>query len=1073
MGDAALGRKTTEIGSSPDTDDCFSNIGDGGFGQTNPSDDNEEGDANQSLAEFNIEEFLNLAYRVVDGDYASMDALKKLQVRREAKFGRCGSRQEVVAPVMHQQPRKMLVPMSMTGKIHIPPEKRVAVPEHAKDVTAVEYGDKQQVPAGCSQTVLTKGRTDGPTARLASNLFDQRRRCCADVEADMASNGKDEVDSMGSNNAINVAVQLEKRVHDVDKVHEMAYKQAPKVQFGPTGLFIDNIPLHACPEPVVDDKIADAFNNSSRKTLSYIAPMVQNGEIIVCPTLDSIQKGSRRWRSTAVGYFLGKRPCFHYLKEYAKFVWPALREVNTTANGFFFFQFKTVIDMEKVIEGGPWLFQGQPIVLQKWKPGMVMRKLKHTQVPVWIRLRHLPMELRTEEGLSTVASGVRKPLYPDAITRACTRLNFARVCVMLDISSKLLKHIIMMSPDEDGGESHCKIDIEYEWLPLKCTSCMTLGHSAKECKVKKVVQSIKPPVTVYVLKLGPARDGCEKGTNQSAYSEQVENRDILTKETGLSRVDKAKAIVTYNAFDDLHLIDEADEALGGPKACSPLCLEPSVRDLVAEFRLQLFGLIETRWKWFVDYTTVGNRIRLAWDDSFIDVDVLSLGSQFVHARITFRASHNPIIITIIYGANEVPSRRDLWGTLEALVLNCVDIAWMVGGDFNAVRDLTEVCGTSGDIRMAMEEFNSCIQNSGLLPLLMQGEWFIWHNYSASPRNLWKRLDRILTNDIWMLRYPTLSYTCLTPRTSNHSPLVIFGDSQRQFEVGIPMYAVTRKLKALKSIFCELRREKGNLSHNIQLAKGFLTWRKIWAKMQWMKEGDQCTRVFFHKIAHRRVVKRVLQINDGHGFTQTDPDAVILTWRKLTTEVLDLRFLRSWARHLLDEDEAAHLIKPFTTEDVKLTMFDITEDKAPGPDGYSSGFFKGAWTVVGDEVTRALLDFFATGKLLKHVNCTLLVVIPKVHSPITVADFRPISCCNVIYKVIAKLLVQRLSVVLGKLVSPYQAAFIPDRSIGDNIMMAQELFTGYNQKRLPPQCALKVDIRKAYDTVEWDFLLATL
>ena len=190
--------------------------------------------------------------------------------------------------------------------------------------------------------------------------------------------------------------------------------------------------------------------------------------------------------------------------------------------------------MEEVIEGGPWLFQGQPIVLQKWELCMVMRKLKHKQVPVWIRLRHLPMELWTEEGLSTVASGVGKPLYPDAITRACTRLDFARVCMMLDISSKLPKHIIMMSFDEDGGESPCKIDIEYEWLPQKCTSSMTLGHSAKECRVKKVVQSTKPPVTVYVPKLGPARDGCEKGTNQSAYSEQVENRDILTKETRLS-----------------------------------------------------------------------------------------------------------------------------------------------------------------------------------------------------------------------------------------------------------------------------------------------------------------------------------------------------------------------------------------------------------------------------------------------------------------------------------------------------------------------------------------------------------
>ncbi|KAL2231098.1 UNVERIFIED_CONTAM: hypothetical protein Sindi_1704200 [Sesamum indicum] len=221
----------------------------------------------------------------------------------------------------------------------------------------------------------------------------------------------------------------------------------------PTGLFVGNIPLHTCPNLTVEDKITHAFNNSTRKTLSYVAPTIQNGEVVVRPTLDTIRNGSTRWRTTAVGYFLGKRQYYHHVKEFALSVWPGLREVTATIHGFFFFQFKTVAHMEEIIEGGPWLFQGQPIVLQKWVPGMVMRKLKHTQVPVWIKLRHLPVELWTEEGLSIVASSIGKPLYPDAITRACTRLDFARVCVMLDVHSKIHKHIIIMAPNEEGGET--------------------------------------------------------------------------------------------------------------------------------------------------------------------------------------------------------------------------------------------------------------------------------------------------------------------------------------------------------------------------------------------------------------------------------------------------------------------------------------------------------------------------------------------------------------------------------------------------------------------------------------------
>ncbi|KAK4384511.1 Retrovirus-related Pol polyprotein from type-2 retrotransposable element R2DM [Sesamum angolense] len=141
--------------------------------------------------------------------------------------------------------------------------------------------------------------------------------------------------------------------------------------------------------------------------------------------------------------------------------------------------------------------------------------------------------------------------------------------------------------------------------------------------------------------------------------------------------------------------------------------------------------------------------------------------------------------------------------------------------------------------------------------------------------------------------------------------------------------------------------------------------------------------------------------------------------------------------------------------------------------FSSGFFKAAWPVVGEEVSKAIIDFFKTGRLLKQLNATLLTLIPKVRTPHSVAEFRPISCCNVVYKVISKIIVSRIREILDLLISPSQNAFVPGRLISDNILIAQELFSGYNQCRLPLRCALKVDLRKAYDTLEWDFLIAAL
>ncbi|XP_020547114.1 uncharacterized protein LOC110011407 [Sesamum indicum] len=285
-----------------------------------------------------------------------------------------------------------------------------------------------------------------------------------------------------------------------------------------------------------------------------------------------------------------------------------------------------------------------------------------------------------------------------------------------------------------------------------------------------------------------------------------------------------------------------------------------------------------------------------WEENFIDVHILDLGEQFVHCRITSKAVNESIIVTVVYGATEVIDRWILWTTLETLAQQCSDVPWLVGGDFNAVRDLNES---------------------------------IWHHEV----------------------------------------------------VGIPMYAVTRKLKALKPVFRLQRRNKGDLTLNVQLAKGFLD------------EAQQL-------------------INDENGTTHTDQGEVAHefvsyyqnllggTRRRLT---VDIRYLRPWARHCITDEEASHLLLPISPNDVKQAVFDIAEDKAPGPDGYLLGFFKAAWPVIGEEVTRAVLDFFSTEKLLKQINSTILALIPK-----------------------------RLSVLLDKIISPCQTAFIPGRSIGDNI-----------------------------------------
>ncbi|KAL0387616.1 UNVERIFIED_CONTAM: hypothetical protein Sradi_2643400 [Sesamum radiatum] len=129
---------------------------------------------------------------------------------------------------------------------------------------------------------------------------------------------------------------------------------------------------------------------------------------------------------------------------------------------------------------------------------MALIKYKHTQVLVWIKLHHLPIKFWTKEDLRMVASGIGHPLYPDAITKSCKRLDFARVCIMLDISSKLPKHIVIMMSTEEGEETPCRVDVEYEWVPLKCRACNSLGHHTDNYPTMQPQH--KPPISVYVQK---------------------------------------------------------------------------------------------------------------------------------------------------------------------------------------------------------------------------------------------------------------------------------------------------------------------------------------------------------------------------------------------------------------------------------------------------------------------------------------------------------------------------------------------------------------------------------------------
>jgi hypothetical protein len=112
-----------------------------------------------------------------------------------------------------------------------------------------------------------------------------------------------------------------------------------------------------------------------------------------------------------------------------------------------------------------------------------------------------------------------------------------------------------------------------------------------------------------------------------------------------------------------------------------------------------------------------------------------------------------------------------------------------------------------------------------------------------------------------------------------------------------------------------------------------------------------------------------------------------------------------------------LLAPFSSDDVRKEVFSIGDYKAPGPDGLHLFFYKKNWNVYGEEITQEVLQAINSGVIPDGWNDTTVVLITKTDNPELVTQFRPISWCNVIYKIISKMLALRLKGIVHEVIAP--------------------------------------------------------
>ncbi|RVW15175.1 LINE-1 reverse transcriptase-like [Vitis vinifera] len=470
-------------------------------------------------------------------------------------------------------------------------------------------------------------------------------------------------------------------------------------------------------------------------------------------------------------------------------------------------------------------------------------------------------------------------------------------------------------------------------------------------------------------------------------------------------------------------------------------------------------------------------ILICWDKRVLDILDWEEGHFTLSCRFKTIEDGVTWVFTGVYGPFTKMEREGMWEELGA-VRGLWDDPWCLGGDFNIILFQQER-SSQRRITSAMRRFAETVDELELVDMPLQGGEFTWNGglnnqvdgFQDVVRTWWQGID-------------------------------VRGSAS--YRLAIKMKEIKKRLKVWnKEVFGRLETNKASALEQVafwdrvasertltveeaELKKGAKDSFKKWVLLEeahwrqhsreiWLREGDRNTG-FFHRMAsaHRRnnAMGRIKVNGEWLVEKQEVKEGIVNSFQQLLTEDMvwqaDIGNIQVGC---ISQQDAESLEVPFAETEIHSALMEMNGDKAPGLDGFTIAFWQNAWDFAKEEIMEMFKEFHEHNTFVRSLNNTFLVLIKEKRGG-GFGDFRPISLLGGLYKLLAKVLANRLKRVIGKVVSSAQNAFVMGRQILDASLIANEVIDSW-QKRKEKGLICKLDIEKAYDSINWNFLMKVL